>query len=85
MPLRPLLKNKLLLQKHFHVNEFAIDSWPFWMLEENIKIVNELNEEEEKQRKQDEESQQKGMPNFNPNQIMSGVSNLGSNFGNFKP
>jgi len=50
------------------------------MLEENIKIVNELNEEEEKQRKQDEESQQKSMPNFNPNQIMSGMGNLGSNF-----
>jgi len=59
MPLKPLLKNKLLLQKHFHVNEFCLDQWPFWMLEENIKIVNELNEEEEKQRKQDEESQQK--------------------------
>ena len=27
----------------------AIDSWPFWMLEENIKIVNELTDEEEKQ------------------------------------
>jgi hypothetical protein len=80
MPLRPLLKNKLLLQKHFHVNEFSIDNWPFWMLEENIQIVNELNEEEEKQRKQDEDSQQKGMPNFNPNQIMSGMNNLGSGF-----
>jgi len=74
------LKNKLLLQKHFHVNEFSIDNWPFWMLEENIQIVNELNEEEEKQRKQDEDSQQKGMPNFNPNQIMSGMNNLGSGF-----
>jgi hypothetical protein len=80
MPLRPLLKNKLLLQKHFHVNEFSIDNWPFWMLEENIQIVNELNEEEEKQRKQDEDAQQKGMPNFNPNQIMSGMNNLGSGF-----
>jgi len=80
MPLKPLLKNKLLLQKHFHVNEFCLDQWPFWMLEENIKIVNELNEEEEKQRKQDEVSQQKSMPNFNPNQIMSGMGNLGSNF-----
>ena len=82
MPLKPLLKNKLLLQKHFHVNEFCLDQWPFWMLEENIKIVNELNEEEEKQRKQDEESQQKSMPNFNPNQLMSGVGNIGSNLGN---
>jgi len=64
------------------VNEFCIDEWPFWLFEENIKIVNELNEEEEKQRKQDEESQQKSMPNFNPNQLMSGVGNIGSNLGN---
>ena len=42
MPLKPLLKNKLLLQKHYHVSEFSIDEWPFWLLEENIKIINEL-------------------------------------------
>lgn len=83
MPLKPLLKNKLLLQKHYHINEFCIDEWPFWMLEENIKIVNELNEDEEKQRKQEEDSQQKSMPNFNPGSIMNGVPNLGSNLGNF--
>jgi hypothetical protein len=85
MPLKPLLKNKLLLQKHYHVNEFAIDMWPFWMLEENIKIVNELNDEEEKNRKKEEEIQQKSMPNFNPSSIMGGIGNLGSNLGNFKP
>jgi hypothetical protein len=79
--LRPLLKNKLLIQKHWHVNEFCIDSWPFWLFEENIKIINELNEEEEKQRKTEEDAQQKGMPNFNPNSIMSGMPNLG-NIGN---
>jgi hypothetical protein len=68
MPLRPLLKNKLLLQKHYHVNEFCIDEWPFWMFEENIKIVNELTDEEEQQRKSDESQQNKttNMGNFNP-------------------
>jgi hypothetical protein len=85
MPLRPLLKNKLLLQKHYHVNELCIDEWPFWMLEENIKIVNELNDEEEKNRKQEEDSQQKSMPNFNPNSMMNNIGNLTNNLGNFKP
>lgn len=83
MPLKPLLKNKLLLQKHYHINEFCIDEWPFWLLEENIKIVNELNEDEEKQRKQEEDSQQKTMPNFNPSSIMNSVPNLGGNLGNY--
>jgi len=83
MPLKPLLKNKLLLQKNYHVNEFCIDEWPFWMLEENIKIVNELNEDEEKQRKHEEDSQQISMPNFNPSSMMNNIPNLGSNLGNF--
>jgi hypothetical protein len=46
-----LLKNKLLLQKNYHTQEFAMDEWPFWMFEENIKIVNEFIKEEEEQRK----------------------------------
>ena len=81
MPLRPLLKNKLLLQKHYHVNEFCIDEWPFWMLEENIKIVNELTDEEEQQRKNEEAQQNKStnLGNFNPNSIMNNFnSGLGS-------
>lgn len=81
MPLRPLLKNKLLLQKHYHVNEFCIDEWPFWMFEENIKIVNELTDEEEQQRKSDESQQNKSanMGNFNPGSIMN---NFNSSLGN---
>ena len=55
------------------------------MLEENIKIVNELNDEEDKNRKQEEESQQKSMPNFNPNSMMSNIGNMTNNLGNFKP
>jgi hypothetical protein len=45
-----LLKNKLLLQRNFHTQEFAMDLWPFWMFEENIKIVNQVLDEEEKSR-----------------------------------
>ena len=45
----------------------SIDKWPFWMFEENVKLVNEIVEEEDKQRKKDEESQQKQMGNFDAN------------------
>jgi hypothetical protein len=80
MPLRPLLKNKLLLQKHYHVNEFAINDWPFWMLEENVSIINEITDEEEKTRKKDEEQQSSSMPNFNPGSYMSQMNSMASKF-----
>lgn len=80
MPLRPLLKNKLLLQKHYNVNEESINDWPFWMLEENISIINEITEEEEKQRKKEEEKQQSSMPNFNPNSVMRDVGSITNKF-----
>jgi hypothetical protein len=80
MPLRPLLKNKLLLQKHYHVQEEAIDNWPFWMLEENISIVNELSDEEEKQRKKQEEQQQGSQPNFNPSSYMNNMNRMVNKF-----
>ena len=80
MPLRPLLKNKLLLQKHYHVQENSLDCWPFWMLEENISIINEISDEEDKQRKKDEETQQKSMPNFNPGSYMNNMNNMMNNF-----
>ena len=47
MPLKHILKNKLLLQKHFHTQEVSMDEWPYWMFEENINIVNEIIEDEE--------------------------------------
>ena len=72
-----------MLQKHFHTQEWAMDNWPFWMFEENIKIVNEIVEEEESQRKKDEESQQKGMPNFDPNSMMKNASNMAGNIPKF--
>ena len=50
-----LLKNKLLLQKNFNTHEPSMDNWPFWMFEENIKIVNDIFEEEENHRKQFQE------------------------------
>ena len=80
MPLRPLLKNKLLLQKHYHLQETSIDDWPFWMLEENISIVNELADEEEKQKKKEEEKQQGSMPNFNPGSYMNNMNSMVNKF-----
>jgi len=68
------------LQKNYHLQEWAIDDWPFWMFEENIKIVNELTDEEEKQRKKQEEQQQKSMPNFNPNSYMNTMNNMSNKF-----
>lgn len=54
-----LLKNKLLLQRNYHLQESAMDEWPFWMFEENIKIVNDITTEEEEmsQKQQDENTQ----------------------------
>ena len=80
MPLKHILKNKLLLQKHFHLQEWAMDMWPFWMFEENIKIVNEIVEEEDKDRKKQESDQAKSMPNYDTNSMMKNASNFGNNF-----
>jgi len=79
MPLKHILKNKLLLQKHFHTQEISMDYWPFWMLEENVKLVNEIVEEEEKQRKKDESTQQKQMGNFDANSMMRNAQNMTGN------
>jgi len=80
MPLRHLLKNKLLLQKHYNVIEPAIDMWPFWMFEENIDIINEITEDEDKQRKKEEEKQQGSTPNFNPGSYMRDMNNMSNKF-----
>ena len=63
-----------MLQKHFHTQENAMDIWPFWMFEENIKIVNEIVEEEENQRKKEEESQSRSMPDTGS--MMRNVGNI---------
>jgi hypothetical protein len=83
MPLKHILKNKLLLQKHFHTQEIAMDEWPFWMFEENIKLVNEIVEEEDSSRKKQEQDQQKGMPNFDANSMMKNASNMSNNIPKF--
>jgi len=57
-----------------------MDKWPFWMFEENIKLVNEIIEEEDKDRKKQEGDQSKSMPNYDTNSMMRNASNIGSNF-----
>ncbi len=68
-----------MLQKHFHTQEAAMDEWPFWMFEENIKLVNEIVEEEDTNRKKQEQDQQQGMPNFDANSMMKNASSMTNN------
>jgi len=75
--LKHILKNKLLLQKHFHTQEVSMDEWPYWMFEENINIVNEIIEDEENQRKKDEESQSTSIPDTSS--MMKSAQNMTSN------
>jgi hypothetical protein len=79
MPLRDILKNKLLLQENFHTSETSMDDWAFWQFEENIKIANSIIEEKEKARKKDEDEQRKNMPSM---PSMSGMNNNMSNMMN---
>ena len=80
MPLTHILKNKLLLQKHFNTQETYMDDWPYWQFEENIKLVNEIVEEEESHRKKEEDKQQSSMPNFNPGSMMKDASSMANKF-----
>jgi len=57
-----------------------MDNWPYWMMEENIKIVNEIIDEEEKNRKKEEEKQQTNTPNFNPGSMMRDASSMMGKF-----
>ena len=61
----------------------AMDEWPFWMFEENIKLVNEIIEEEEKDRKKQEQEQSKGMPNFDSGSMMRNASNFSNSIPKF--
>jgi hypothetical protein len=81
MPLKHILKNKLLFQKHFNLQEWSIDNWPFWMFEENIKLINEIIEEEDNKSRKQEEAQQKQMGGFDPG---SAMKNATSGLGNFQ-
>ena len=84
MPLTFILKNKLLLQKNFHLQEESMNKWPYWLFEENIKIVNEIIEEENKESEKQKESQQTNTPNFDSNQMMRNMNNMTSNIPKFK-
>lgn len=79
MPFRYILKNKLLLQKNYNCQEESIDKWPYWLFEENIKIVNELSEEENNNRNIQEKGQQDPMGSFDANSIMSSAKNMTNN------
>ena len=57
-----------------------MNEWPYWMFEENVKIVNEISDEEEKQHKKDEDKQKTSMPNFNPSSMMSGMNSMANKF-----
>lgn len=57
-----------------------MDTWPFWMLEENISIINELVEDEEKAQKNQQSDQEQSMPNFNPSQYMNQMSSMSNKF-----
>jgi ABC-type lipoprotein export system ATPase subunit len=77
MPLTDLLKNKLLIAKHYPgFTESDMNLWPFWQFEENIKLINELHDDEKKQNDKQQESQQKNMPNMNPSSYMKGMGNF---------
>ena len=69
-----------MLQKYFHTSEVSMDLWPFWMFEENIKLVNEILEDEDKQRKKEEDTQSKNTPNFNANSYMKDMSGMTNKF-----
>lgn len=82
MPLRSLLKSKVLLYKNYNIGDDTIDNWAFWMFEENISIINELQEEEGKGRKSQEDEQSKAMGSMNPSSYMKSMSSMS---GKFKP
>ena len=52
-----------------------MDEWPYWMLEENINLVNEIIEDEDKQRKSDEDQQKSSMPNMDTGSMMKNMTN----------
>ena len=53
------------------------------MFEENIKMVNEIIEEEDSEKKKQEGEQSKGMPNFDANSMMKNASSFSSNIPKF--
>lgn len=60
-----------------------MDQWPFWMFEENIKIVNEIIEEEETHRKKEEEKQNQNVKIPDTNAMMKNASSITGNMPKF--
>lgn len=56
-----------------------MDNWPFFIFEENVKLVNEILDEEEKNRKKDEDSQQKQYSGFSADSMMKNASSFTNN------
>ena len=56
-----------------------MDMWPYWMFEENIKLVNEIIEEENKEHEKQQEKQQDSTPNFDSNQMMRNMNSMTNN------
>lgn len=80
LPLTNILKNKIQLYKQLHIGDDTIDNWLFWILEEKIELLNEMNKEEEKERKKQEDEQKQSMPNMNPSSYMKGLSGMTNKF-----
>jgi len=80
IPLTSLLKNKVLMYKHYNLQDSTIDNWAFWMFEEVVKIINEIVEEEDKQQKKQKEEQSSGMGNLNPSSYMKSMSSMANKF-----
>lgn len=68
------------MQKNYGTQEEAMDQWDFWRFEENIKIINELTDEEESQRKKQENAQQSNTSSFNPGSYMNKMGSMGNKF-----
>jgi len=68
------------LIKEFNFDEIAMDDWPFWLFEENIKEANKKIEEAERHRKNEEDKQKTQMPNINPSQYTNSASNMMNKF-----
>lgn len=81
MPHSDVLSNIMQLQhENFVTNEMVIEKWPFWLLEEKIKIANKIIQDKEKNRKSEEDKQKQQMPNINPSSYTNGLSSVMSKF-----
>lgn len=84
MPLKHILKNKLRLQKAFNLQEFSIDNWPYWMFEENIKLVNEIQEEDKSPGEGSSGNRQQNNQNFDTKSMMDNMRNMTKNMPKIK-